>query len=80
MKRTVSRDQSTVVGAAMNGVGMSEKDIKGTDETIDGLTEGLQEVKDAAMLKPDAGLSLEDRTALEEENAPLVNLDQSDEE
>ncbi len=72
MKRTVSKDQPSVVGTAMKGVGMGDKEIKGAEDAINRMKEGLQDVIDAETAKPE-GLSGGDRTALEEENAPLVS-------
>ena len=72
LKRTISRDQQTIAGAALRDVGVDEKDIRGVEETVNGLKNGVQDIKDTMPTKQDHGLFAEHRKALEEENAPLV--------
>ena len=73
LKRTVSKDLTTVVGAVMEGIGEADKDIKGAEGVVDDMKEGLRDIKELGTAKQENGLSAGDRRALEEENAPLVS-------
>ena len=74
LKRTISREPPSAAAAAMKGMGLGEKEIRGAEEAIENVKEGLQGMKEAARRRQEDGLSSGVRKALEEENAPLVSL------
>jgi len=69
-KRTVSRDQPTI--GPLKGVHTPEKDNRGVEGAMNGLKDGLQDVKNLTTPKQKNGLSSGDGSATEEENAPIV--------